>query len=303
MRGPAQGGLRHPPSLSLRFAHCYAGASLRAALTRRLQTTESVTVRIGRVDALGWLGFLEGLADEADPIALRYFRSQDLYVKEKPNLGPVTEADLAIEEKLRRQTSKAHPALGILGEEQGETAGSGDTRLIIDPIDATRNFVRGIPIFASLLAIEEADEVVAGLVSAPALGSRWSAARGHGAFQGSRRLRVSGIGELAAAQLFHGSLGGVEAIHLPPGLSTLVERTERQRGFGDFYQHVLVAEGAGEIAIDPVVSAWDIAPLLILIEEAGGRATSLQGERSIYAGSFLSTNGLMHEEALRVLAG
>ena len=255
------------------------------------------------MDAREWLAFLERLADEADPIALRYFRSQDLHVTEKPNLGPVTEADLAIEEKLRRQTSQAHPALGILGEEQGETAGSGETRLIVDPIDATRNFLRGIPIFASLLAIEQAGEVVAGMVSAPALGTRWSAARGHGAFQGSRRLRVSGIRELDAAQLFHGSLGGVEANHLPPGLSTLVERTERQRGFGDFYQHVLVAEGAGEIAIDPTVSAWDIAPLLVLIEEAGGRATSLQGEHSIYAGSFLSTNSVVHEQALRVLAG
>ena len=255
------------------------------------------------MDARGWLGFLERLADAADLIALRYFRSQDLHVKEKPNLGPVTEADLAIEEKLRRQTSEAHPALGILGEEQGETAGSGESRLIVDPIDATRNFVRGIPIFACLLAIEEAGEVVAGLVSAPALGTRWSAARGHGAYQGNRRLRVSGIRELAGAQLFHGSLAGVEAIQLPPGLSTLLERSERQRGFGDFYQHVLVAEGAGEIAIDSAVSAWDIAPLLLLIEEAGGRATSLQGERSIYAGSFLSTNGVMHEQALRVLAG
>ncbi len=253
------------------------------------------------MDARGWLGFLEKLADEADPTALRYFRAQDLRVEEKPNLGPVTEADLAIEEAARRLTSQCHPALGILGEEQGETTGSAEIRLIIDPIDATRNFVRGIPIFASLLAIEEAGELVAGLVSAPALGTRWSAARGHGAYAGRRRLRVSGIRELASAQLFHGSLGGIEAKHHPPGLSALIQGTERQRGFGDFYQHVLVAEGAGEIAVDPIVAPWDIAAVLVLVEEAGGRATTLGGERTIYGGSLVSSNGATHEEALRIL--
>ena len=255
------------------------------------------------MDPRGWLGFLEELANGADPTALRYFRSQDLRVEEKPSLGPVSEADLAIEEAARRLTSQRHPGLGILGEEQGETTGPGETRLIIDPIDATRNFVRGIPIFASLFAIEEAGEVVAGLVSAPALATRWSAARGEGAFRGNRKLRVSGIRDLARAQLFHGSLGGIEATQLLPGLTALLQRTERQRGFGDFYQHVLVAEGAGEIAVDPVVWPWDIAPHLVLVEEAGGRGTSLRGERSIYAGSFVSSNGATHEEALRILAG
>ena len=254
------------------------------------------------MDAAGWLAFLEELADGADPTALRYFRAQDLRVEEKPNLGPVSEADLAIEEAARSLTSERHPGLGILGEEQGETMGSGEARLIIDPIDATRNFVRGIPIFASLFAIEESGEVVAGLVSAPALGTRWAAARDHGAHCGSRRLHVSGIRELSTAQLFHGSLGGVEAGALPAGLTHLIARTERQRGFGDFYQHVLVAEGAGEIAIDPIVSPWDIAPLVVLLEEAGGRATSLQGERTIYAGSLVSSNGFSHEEALRILS-
>ena len=255
------------------------------------------------MDARGWLAFLEELADEADPIALRYFRAQDLRVEEKPDLSPITQADLAIEEAARRLTSQRHPMLGILGEEQGETLGAVETRLIIDPIDATRNFVRGIPIFASLLAIEESGEPVAGLVSAPALGARWSAARGYGAHAGKRRLRVSGIRELAGAQLFHGSLGGIEAKAHPPGLYTLIQRTERQRGFGDFYQHVLVAEGAGEIAIDPGVAPWDIAALVVVVEEAGGRATTLGGERTIYGGSLVSTNGATHEETLRILAG
>ncbi len=254
------------------------------------------------MDARGWLSFLEELADEADPMALRYFRARDLHVEEKPDLGPVSEADLAIEEAARLRTSQRHPGLGILGEEQGETAGSGESRLIIDPIDATRNFVRGIPIFASLFAIEEAGAVVAGLVSAPALATRWSAARGHGAYRGGRRLHVSGIRALDRAQLFHGSLGGNEASRFPPGLTKLIQQTERQRGFGDFYQHVLVAEGAGELAIDPSVAPWDIAPLVALVEEAGGRSTSLDGERTIYAGSLVSSNGATHEEALRVLA-
>jgi histidinol-phosphatase len=255
------------------------------------------------VDALGWLGFLEQIADAADRIALRRFRAQDLRVEQKPNLGPVTEADLAIEEAARRLVSERHPGLGVFGEEQGETSGRREARLIIDPIDATRNFVRGIPIFATLLAIEEAGEVVAGLVSAPALGTRWHAARTHGAHQGKRRLAVSGIQRVENAQLFHGSLGGVETNQSKPELIGLANRTERQRGFGDFYQHVLVAEGAGEIAVDPIVSPWDVAALLILVEEAGGRGTSLQGERTIYAGSFVSSNGKVHEEALGILAG
>jgi histidinol-phosphatase len=250
-----------------------------------------------------WLAFLGRLADRADEIALARFRAQDLRVEEKPDLGPVTEADLAIEEAARRLVRERHPDLGVYGEEQGETAGLGETRLIIDPIDSTQNFVRGIPVFATLLAIEVAGEIAAGLVSAPALGTRWSAARGAGAWAGSRRLQVSAISELSRAQVFHGSLGGAEATRTPRTIAGLLQGSHRQRGFGDFWQHCLVAEGAGEIALDPIVHPWDIAPLLILIEEAGGRATSLRGERTIYDGSLLSTNGRLHEEALRVLDG
>jgi histidinol-phosphatase len=255
------------------------------------------------VDAPGWLRFLEEIADEGDAIALRHFRAQDLRVEEKPDLGPVTDADLAIEAVARRLTRERHPGLGVFGEEEGITAGTGETRLIIDPIDSTRNFLRGIPIFGILLAIEQAGEIVAGVVSAPGLGTRWRAARGRGAHQGSRRLAVSGIRKLASGQLFHGSLSGVEVPPGGPDLIGLAHRTARQRGFGDFYQHVLVAEGAGEIAVDPIVSPWDIAALMILVEEAGGRATSLLGERTIYAGSFVSSNGEVHDEALRALAG
>ena len=253
------------------------------------------------MDARGWLPFLTELADLADEIALRHFRTDDLKVREKPNLGPVSEADLAIEAKIRSRCREAHPDLGVYGEEEGESGESRPVRLIVDPIDATRNFVRGIPIFATLLAIEAEREVLAGVVSAPALGGRWVAARGSGAFSGERRLRVSEVRDLSKGQLFHGSLAGFEGVRVPPGLLDLIRKTDRQRGFGDFYQHVLVAEGSGEVAIDPIVSPWDIAALQVLVEEAGGRATTLEGERSIYGSSLVSTNGLLHERALEIL--
>jgi histidinol-phosphatase len=248
-----------------------------------------------------WLRLLEELGDVADAISLRRFRASDLHVESKPDTTLVTEADLAVEEAVRKLVGERHPELGVFGEEHGEKTGSSAVRLIVDPIDSTANFARGIPIFATLLAIEDDGEVVAGLVSAPALVTRWSAARGAGAFRGRERVRVSGLGVLANAQVFHGSLGGYEAIKTPPGVAALASKAHRDRGFGDFYQHVLVAEGSGEVGVDPIVSPWDIAPLQVLIEEAGGRCTSLSGERSIYAGSFVSTNGLLHDEVLAVL--
>ncbi|HTO55429.1 MAG TPA: inositol monophosphatase family protein [Myxococcota bacterium] len=251
-----------------------------------------------------WLGFLAEIADRADAIALRLFRSQDLHVEEKADRSLVTQADREIEAAARALLGQRHPELGILGEELGSAAGSSDSRLVIDPIDATFNFVRGVPVFATLLAIERAGEVVAGLVSAPALGgARWHAARGAGAWEGKHRLRVSGVRELAHAQLFHGSIGGYEGVRTPPGLVELARVTHRQRGFGDFWQHCLVAAGSGEIACDPIVQPWDIAALQVLVEEAGGRATALDGQRSIYAGSLVSTNGHLHEAALERLRG
>jgi len=250
------------------------------------------------VQATDWLPLLAEIADRSDEIARRLFCSADLHVAEKPNKSLVTAADLEIEASARKLVAERRPELGIFGEEQGEQPGSSDTRLVIDPIDATANFVRGVPVFATLLAIERAGEVVAGLVSAPALGTRWHAARGAGAWQGARRLRVSGIRELGAAQLFHGSIGGFEGQRTPPGLVELARATDRQRGFGDFWQHCLVAAGAGEIAVDPIVAPWDIAALQVIVEEAGGRATALSGQRTIYQGSLVSTNGLLHELAL-----
>jgi histidinol-phosphatase len=249
-----------------------------------------------------WLLFLEEIADLADGIALRLFRSGDLVVEQKPDLSPVTEADKTIEEMARVFVGKHEGDLSVYGEEQGEDENQAEQRLIIDPIDGTRNFVRGIPIFATLLAIEQAGEVVAGVVTAPALQARWRAARGVGSFDGTRQLRVSAVKELEAAQLFHSDVGGAAEAHPPPGFMGLLSRVERARGFGDFYQHVLVAQGAGEIALDPAVMPWDIAPLQVIVEEAGGRATSLAGERTIYGGSLITSNGPLHDAALELLA-
>lgn len=246
-----------------------------------------------------WLPILHEIADRADAIALRLFRMKGLRVDTKADQSPVTEADQAIESTARALARERHTELGLLGEEQGEV-GPTETRLIIDPIDGTRNFVRGIPIFATLLAIEAHGEVVAGVASAPALGARWHAARDCGAFREGRRLQVSRVRALDRALLFHGNLGPGEA-GPAPGLLRLIGRVERTRGFGDFYQHVLVAEGAGEIAIDPVVKPWDVAALQLIVEEAGGRATALGGERSIYASSLVSSNGPLHEAVLETL--
>jgi len=239
-------------------------------------------------------------ADRADEIALHFFRNPGLRVDAKPDLSPVTEADQAIEAMARRLVRDTHPELGVLGEEEGEAPGTAGTRFIIDPIDGTRNFVRGIPVFATLLAIETGGEVVAGVASAPALGARWHAARGGGAFRDGRRILVSRIESLEHAMLFHGNLGPGEA-GPPPGIAGLIARVERTRGFGDFLQHMLVAEGAGEVAIDPVMQPWDIAAPQVIVEEAGGRATGLGGERSIYAGSLVTSNAMMHQAILDTL--
>ncbi len=248
-----------------------------------------------------WLPFLAEIADRADELARKFFRATRLQVDAKPDGSPVTEADQAIEAMARALVRERHPTLGLLGEEQGATAGSTATRLIIDPIDGTRNFVRGIPVFATLLAIEADGTVVTGMVSAPALGTRWHAARGGGAFRDGQRLQVSGVRELDEALLLHGNLGVKEG-GPPRGLARLIARVAHTRGFGDFYQHMLVAEGAGEIAIDPAMHPWDIAALQVIVEEAGGRATSLEGERSIYAASLVTSNGANHEVILEMLS-
>jgi histidinol-phosphatase len=250
-----------------------------------------------------WLRLLGDAADLADAIALRHFRSATLRVEPKGDDSPVTVADRGIEDAVRRLAGSRHPDLGVFGEEEGATGEAAAIRLIVDPIDGTRNYVRGLPIFATLLAIEVEGTVEAGLVSAPALGQRWHAARGTGAWNGTRRLAVSTVADLAHAHLLHGSIGGRGEDNPLPGLLALARRVERTRGFGDFYQHVLVAEGAGDIAVDAEVRPWDIAALQVIVEEAGGRATTLAGSRDINGGSLISSNGRLHDAALAVLRG
>lgn len=240
------------------------------------------------------------IADRADEIALRYFQRDGLRVEEKPDCSPVTEADQAIEDAVRALVRQRHPEIAVLGEEQGATSGLTAVRLIVDPIDGTRNFVRGIPVFATLLAIEEDGQVVTGVVSAPALRSRWHASRGHGAYSGTRRLQVSGVRDIGHALVFHGSLGKGET-PVPTAIRQLLERAERTRGFGDFYQHVLVAQGSGELAVDDGLKPWDMAALLVLVEEAGGQATNFDGGTRLDGGSLLTSNGLVHQMALAAL--
>jgi histidinol-phosphatase len=245
-----------------------------------------------------WLELLHEICDSADGIAMRHFRRADLRVDDKHDGSPVSEADRAIEAMARDLVAKRSPGLGVFGEEEGETRAQNGARLIIDPIDGTRNFVRGIPVFASLLAIEEDGVLTAGMVSAPAMRMRWYAARGMGAFLGPRRLHVSAVNDLSKAHLFHGDLSGRVEGRQPPALASLFSRVERTRGFGDFYQHMLVAEGCGEIALDAKMQPWDVAAVKIIVEEAGGKSTSYTGEDSISAPNLLSSNGHLHAAVL-----
>jgi histidinol-phosphatase len=197
---------------------------------------------------------------------------------------------------IRERLARERPDDGILGEEFGVQAGSG-RRWIIDPIDATKNYVRGIPVFATLIALD--NEL--GVVSAPALGRRWWASRGEGAFCNGRSIHVSAIDDISAAQLCYDDVTGFEKHALGERFLNLARRCGRTRGFGDFWSHMLVAEGAAEIAIEPEVAHWDMAAVQIVVEEAGGRFTNLRGEARADGGSGVSTNGVLHEAVLVAL--
>jgi histidinol-phosphatase len=242
------------------------------------------------------LRFARELADVADAITLARFRAVDLHVDTKPDLTPVSEADRAAEEAIRAHVSAFGRGEGVLGEEFGDDGG--DTKWIVDPIDGTTSYVRGVPVWATLLALEREGDVVLGLVSAPALRRRWWALRGEGAFAEAERCRVSAIGRIEEC-----AVSTTSARRMPDGWRTIVQRAWSNRGLGDFWQHCLVAEGALDIACDPVVQIWDYAPVRIVVEEAGGRCTTFDGGAPRPGGSFVSTNGLLHDEAVRLLAG
>jgi histidinol-phosphatase len=243
-------------------------------------------------------GLLEAIAGEADQIAMRYFRNRALRVERKTDGSAVTNADREIEEMARARVAASGLALDVLGEEMGETRGSGNAKLIIDPIDGTEEFSRGIGTFGTLLGIEREGEIVAGWVSAPALGSRWWAYRGAGAFRDGRRMEVSGVKQLRKSMVITCGTDQRHDLEAIARMRRVTDAAQTSRGFGGFWQHLLVAEGAAEAGIDLRMSAWDIAPLMVILEEAGGRGTNLSGKRTIHGGSFLTSNGHIHAEVV-----
>jgi histidinol-phosphatase len=240
------------------------------------------------------------LADEADAVAMSRYRATDLVVETKPDLTPVTEADRAIEVLLRDLIRQLRPADAVLGEEMGGALTTGRT-WVIDPIDATKNYVRGVPVWATLVALVADGEPVVGVASAPALGRRWWAATGLGSHtrgpEGTRRLTVSSVSSWAAASLSYS-----DRVGWPDGrLAVLESAVWRARAYGDFWSHLLVAEGAVDIAAEPELSPWDIAALVPIVTQASGRITGYDGSPALGAGSGLTTNSLLHEAALDLL--
>lgn len=247
------------------------------------------------------------LADAADTLTLTRFGASDLRVDTKPDLTPVTDADRAVEELVRRTLAAERPTDGVLGEEYGADE-RGERCWIVDPVDGTKNFVRGVPVWATLLALQVEGHTRVGVVSAPALGRRWWAARGAGAWTrygagDPTRCRVSAVATLADASLSYSSLSGWEQRRRLSGFLELQRRVWRTRAYGDFWSHALVAEGAVDLSAEPEVSLWDLAALDVLVEEAGGRFTDLDGNPGPGGGSVVCSNGMVHDETLALLAG
>jgi len=249
---------------------------------------------------------LEAIAQEADAIAMKYFRAKELQIDRKSDGSAVTQADRAVEQMARARVQASGLPLDILGEEMGgadSTAASksGRARMIIDPIDGTEEFSRGIPTFGTLMGIELGGEIVAAMVSAPGLHSRWWAYRGEGAFRDGWRLHVSEVTSLNKSMVFSTGTGPSKNAQDQTKIRRLLDAARNSRSFGGFWQHMLVAEGAIEAALDWTSKPWDLAPLGIIVEEAGGRSTNVRGERTIYTGQLISTNGKIHNEVLKIL--
>jgi histidinol-phosphatase len=259
------------------------------------------------------------LADLADSVTLSRYRAADLVVETKPDLTPVTEADKATERALRERLATVRPADAVVGEEFGAGAvPESGRRWVVDPIDGTKSYVRGLDTWATLIALMEGDDVVVGVASMPAMGRRWWASRGGGAFAGGafpgggvvlsgasaggpRRIGVSRVASLDGAQMAWSGIEDWDAVGRGDQIIALGRACWRTRGVGDIWQYMLVAEGIAEIATDPVVSIWDLAAPMIIIEEAGGRFTSLAGERTPDGGSGFASNGLVHDAALAIV--
>ncbi|GAA3692360.1 histidinol-phosphatase [Zhihengliuella alba] len=246
------------------------------------------------------------MADNVDSVTMDRFKALDLAVETKPDMTPVTDADRAAEEAIRGQLRRSRPRDAVVGEEFG-TTGHGPRRWVIDPIDGTKNFVRGVPVWATLIALMDEDEPVVGVVSAPALGKRWWAAKDMGAFAGksmtrASRLQVSSVSQLSDASLSYSSLTGWKEQDRLDGMLALHDSVWRTRAYGDFWSYCLLAEGAVDIATEPELALHDMAALVPIVREAGGRFTSLDGAEGCYGGNALATNSLLHDEVLEVLA-
>ncbi len=230
------------------------------------------------------------------------FRARDLVVDTKPDLTPVTEADRAVEEMIRDRLERDRPGDAVLGEEFG-TTGAGRRRWIVDPVDGTKGYARGIPVWATLIGLEVDGDLVAGVVSAPALGSRWSAARGHGAQRDGEPVTVSKVARIEDAHLAYDSVDAFESVGLEAEFLALARRCWRVRGFGDFWAHMLVADGSIDIAVEVGgLEVWDLAAVWVVVEEAGGRCTDLRGEPRVDGGDVISTNGLVHDDVVAAFA-
>jgi histidinol-phosphatase len=242
------------------------------------------------------------LADDADSTTTSRFQAQDLHVVTKPDLSPVTDADRAVEEGIRRTLSRARPRDAVLGEEQG-SVGHSQRRWVVDPIDGTKNFVRGVPVWATLISLMVDDQVVVGVVSAPLLNRRWWAMKGGGAWTGRSLLRatpcrVSDVKTLDDASLSYSGLGSWEERGRLEDFLALARRCWRNRAYGDFWSYVLVAEGAVDLAAEPELAIYDMAALDVIVREAGGRFTSLDGREGPLGGNALASNGILHDAAL-----
>ncbi len=257
-------------------------------------------------DYLQDLALAQKLADAADAITKDRYQSLDLVIETKPDLTPVTDADKAVESKIRELLSEARPHDQVVGEEFGTPKlTEGSYYWVIDPIDGTKNFLRGIPTWATLIGLCNPEGVVvAGVVSAPALYRRWFAAMGHGAFVKenggeAKQIRVSRVRELKDASLSYSDLVGWGNRKM--AMLTLQEKIWRSRGLGDFWSHMLVAEGAVDIAVEPVLALWDMAALDIVVREAGGTFTNLDGAPGSHGGNGVSSNTMLHKDFLNAL--
>jgi histidinol-phosphatase len=246
------------------------------------------------------LTFALSLADIADEITMRHFRSRSLEVETKLDLTPVSVADRAAEEALRAVIGRERAGEAVVGEEFGAD-GDGAVRWILDPIDGTKHYVRGIPIWATLIALEREGSVVVGVASAPALGGRWWADRGEGVWANGEAIRVSTVSRLEEAAFSHAGVHSFDKRGHGDGLRALAERAWMERAYGDFWQHMLVAEGRLDFAVEAAVNLWDLAAVQVIVEEAGGRFTDFGGAPRPDGGSGISSNGLLHDEVLATL--